>query len=164
MGRKWRFALIGSLVTAGLLGGLAAGSHRFGPRFAFADTPRHHGFGLWHADKGADHLCGDHRDAAIDAAVAYLKRAIDPTDAQVEPFDLFAQSLSRATALMERVCVPASQAPSTAAASLEQMEAMMAAGLAALREVRPSFDALYAVLDKEQRETLDNLFAHESRS
>ncbi len=52
----------------------------------------------------------------------------------------------------------------TAAASLERMEAQLAAGLAALREVRPPFDALYEVLDQEQRKTLDTLFANQSPS
>jgi hypothetical protein len=44
------------------------------------------------------------------------------------------------------------------------METKMTAALAALREVRPAFDALYAVLDEDQRETLDDLFTHRASS
>jgi hypothetical protein len=40
----------------------------------------------------------------------------------------------------------------------------MAAGLGALREVRPAFDALYVVLDEGQRKTLDDMLAHRAGS
>lgn len=167
MARKWLYALIGSLVTSGVLGGVAAGSHRYGPRAALADAPRHHGFGHWHGGHGDgwSHLCAQ-PDAALDGITAYLKRALAPTEAQAEAFARLARSLGDAASLMARACDGggSASADETAAAALERMETLMAAGLEALRGVRPAFDALYAVLDERQRATLDALFAHEARS
>jgi len=67
---------------------------------------------------------------------------------------------------MATACAPDAQTveAGSAAASLERMEALMEAGLAALREIRPAFDALYAVLDDAQRKTLDGAFAHRAGS
>lgn len=38
------------------------------------------------------------------------------------------------------------------------------AGLAALRDIRPSFDALYGVLDADQRRILDAMLDHGHRA
>ncbi len=63
-----------------------------------------------------------------------------------------------------RPCRTAEPTPAdeTSGAALQKMETLLSSGLAALRAVRPSFDALYAVLDDGQREALDDLLAHGS--
>jgi hypothetical protein len=164
MRRHWRYALIGSVVGAGIIGALAAGAQRFGPRQAFAEAWPHHGFGHRHHGEAGPlgHFCGEDREAALDAAIAYLERKVEPSAAQAGSFARFAESMRRAGAVMAGACAPdmAASEPASAAASLARLEAMMAAGLEALREARPAFDALYAVLHEGQRKTLDDMLAH----
>jgi hypothetical protein len=159
---SWKHGVIGSLVTMALLGGLAAMSPRWWPAPANAEGMTDHAGWLGHRHRGGGfaHLCqGDHA-AMLDAAIAYLERRIDPSEAQAKAFARFTDALRAGAAALAAGCfdtempAPHTDAPSGLAAT----EAMMAAGLEALRTVRPSFDALYAVLDERQREVLNELW------
>lgn len=65
-----------------------------------------------------------------------------------------------ATDRVAMTCLSGGAGGQSAPDRLTQAEAMMATGLAAMREVRSPFDAFYDGLDDEQRRKLDRMLDH----
>lgn len=161
---SWKHGVIGSLVTTALLGGLALAAPRWWPAPAYADGAAGHagGFGPRHHGGGFAHLCqGDH-GAMLAAVIIYLERRLDPNETQAEAFARLTDALRSGAATLAAGCfeTEAPEQRADAPSSLAATEAMLAAGLEALRTIRPAFDMLYAMLDARQREVLDEVLAH----
>jgi hypothetical protein len=84
-----------------------------------------------------------------------LEAALKPTDAQKADFEALRKAMGDAEGKLKAGCPTAAErADRTPPGRLALAEKRMAAGLDALRTVRPPFDALYAKLDDKQRDSL----------
>jgi hypothetical protein len=82
-----------------------------------------------------------------------IEEIVRPTEAQRAALDAFRQASSKAADSLAAACPQDYSA--TAPARLEAMEKRLDAMLAAVRTVRPAFDAFYATLTDEQKRRLD---------
>lgn len=170
LNRKW---LVGGIALA-VIGAAAAGAvarhggHGWG----------HHGGGWkhgWHGRKGPMRMvCGRRSAERIDHMLVRIKHKADITDAQQPAFDEFADTVRTAAAKARESCPPkpdwkkrraeraeggeqADATPRLKPSPIERlanMEKMLAAGLEAIRTVRPSAEKLYATLSEEQQNKL----------
>jgi hypothetical protein len=120
--------------------------------------------GAWttsEGNHGIARLCAEDRAAGIEAALAYSKHALAVTPEQAAAWQGLVQVVRGADTRIGQACAGlADAAPDDGAPRmLENAEAAAATGLAALREVRPAFEAFYGVLDTEQRARIDGLLA-----
>ena len=122
-----------------------------------------HGGG-WQGGHGIARLCAADHDAAIAAVLAYGEHRLDITDGQAEEWTALGASLRTATAKAEAVCAEVGDGPATAPEALALAETATIAMAEAIGEVRPAFDALYGVLDDEQRAELDGMIAQHRRA
>lgn len=152
---KRRNALIASTAgLAGLAGMIVLG--RPSALGAWGRSPRHDGgaHGGW--TRWCDVGAVDRLDEGLWFARAEL--AIRPD--QGAAWDTMAEALRTAAARVASTCSSDSARDLAAPDRLTQAEAMMVTGLGALRDARPAFDALYAVLDDGQRRKLDTMLDH----
>jgi hypothetical protein len=82
-----------------------------------------------------------------------IERAVKPTDAQRPTLDQLKTASAKAAETIAAACPR--DLPETAPARLELMEKRLDAMLAAVKTVRPAFDAFYATLNAEQKTALD---------
>ena len=103
---------------------------------------------------GPGPLCRS-QESFVPRIAARLETTVRPTDGQKADFEALKQALTKAEATLKASCPTeaetANQAPP---ARLALAEKRMAAGLEALRTVRPAVDTLYAKLDDKQRDAL----------
>ena len=103
---------------------------------------------------GPGPLCRS-QESFVPRIAARLETTLRPTDAQKADFEALKQAMTKAEATLKASCPTeaetANQAPP---ARLALAEKRMAAGLEALRTVRPAVDTLYAKLDDKQRDAL----------
>lgn len=166
---NWAKILLISLVAAAAVGGAShamtgiAGTHSWHGTEAAALA----GFGGGHRDgrharrRGFDHVCDGRWIEHADEVMAHVERVLDLGPGQAEAWNTLADRLRASGSNLARMC-PARNATAdrgTALDTLGRAEAMMAAGLETIREVRPALEAFYGVLTGEQRKTLDRLIA-----
>jgi Spy/CpxP family protein refolding chaperone len=98
-------------------------------------------------------MCGPGGVGFVEWRTDRLAEVLKLTDAQRPRFDEFKAASAKAAETMRTAC-PA-QFPATTAARMELMEQRAEAMLAAIKTVRPAFDAFYAALTDEQKKQLD---------
>lgn len=82
-----------------------------------------------------------------------IERLIKPTDAQRTALEGLRTASTKAAETIATACPK--EFPAGASARMEAMEKRMEAMLAAIKTVRPAFDAFYATLTDEQKKSLD---------
>lgn len=114
---------------------------RYGPSL------RQRGEGRGHAGAG---WCGADW-AGLEAWDGYVVRALSLTDEQSTAWTRLRAAIQSTRPSLEQACadVPATDA------TMARAETMLTLGLEAVRQVRPAFEAFYAVLTDEQRRMLD---------
>jgi hypothetical protein len=122
---------------------------------------RGHGWHGWH--QGRHHgfqsfACAADRGDRIESMIDRVHRDLALRPEQEAAWTALAQAVRDAVATLEGAC--AQPVGDDASARLARAEAMLDAGLSAVRAVRPSLDAFIAVLDEEQRRALDALALH----
>ena len=115
--------------------------------------------GHWRGHNGIARACEMDQGAAIAAALVYGQEHLDITAAQQTEWSAFADALHSAGGRLEALCGEIAATPATAPDALALAETATLAGLEAIRDIRPSFDALYAVLDADQRALVDEHMA-----
>jgi len=96
--------------------------------------------------RGAADWCGPQAAARLDGMLTMTEAVLRPTAGQRAAWEAFAAAAKTARAELETVCGAAHSLPDK-----------LAATAAALDKVRPALDALYGVLDGEQRQWLDGM-------
>lgn len=114
-----------------------------------------------HHRGGLARLCGPERAERVEDAIAIAERRLAITEAQRPAWAALADELRRGSQTVGRACddVTRTDASTNAPARLARAESAMATGLEVVRAVRPRFEALHAMLDDNQRATLDRLMA-----
>jgi hypothetical protein len=165
---------LGFLLAAAFAMGVGYALGVFQPSFANAgdddasSATQSRWYGGWsHASygRGGWGWCGEGRESKLNEMLEHAQHKLAITPAQRPRWDDFAAAVKAGETDLRGACATAASADGGADAPkrLAQFETMMAAGLKALKRVRPAFDALYAGLDGEQRETLDSLFSRRHR-
>lgn len=95
-------------------------------------------------------LCSPRGAGFTEWRVARIERLVRPTDAQKPKLDDLKKASEKASETMSAACPTA-----TPTARLEFMEKRTEAMLAAIKTVRPAFEAFYSSLSDEQKANLD---------
>jgi hypothetical protein len=111
--------------------------------------------GQWRGHSGMAQAC----DRDFTALVADGKAHLAITAEQQATWAAFTASLDRTSDRLKTLCGDMTALPATAPEALALAETATVAGLEAIRDVRPAFDALYAVLDDEQRAIINEHMA-----
>lgn len=103
----------------------------------------------------------------IEGQLAYFRAELQITDAQAQPWDVFAEAV-RAQAERLRQAMQQAMAgttgPGTAPQQMERRIALLSTHLEAMRAVAAAATPLYAALSEEQRRTADELMAEHFRA
>ncbi len=102
--------------------------------------------------RGAD-MCGPRVAGLAEWRLDRIERAVKPTDAQKAKLGDLREASRKAAEAMTKAC-PATW-PAAATERLALMETRMEVMLAAIKTVRPAFDAFYGSLDAGQKTRLD---------
>ena len=159
-----RHASIIAAVVAGaalLAGALALAAESVGGQSRasnFMQQAAFGGHGHWgrHGGGGFSRFCSESRIKKLDGGLAFFKSYLDIDEAQDAVWNGFAETVRGGNARFDEACESAKDAE-TPPEKLAGLEVMMAAGLAALQEVRVAFDLLYAALDDEQKQSIAEL-------
>ncbi len=89
--------------------------------------------------------------------MSVIEDVVKPSDAQRAAFDALKDASKKAADTMAAACPR--DYPANASARLESMEKRLDAMLAAVRSVRPAFDAFYGALTDEQKRRLDTAYS-----
>jgi hypothetical protein len=169
-GNFWRTTLRKTTLLAGLAGITALGALGAGvlsaapPPPPLGDLPA----GMaWEARAGhwgrGPHMgpafCGPARDERLDRLVDMVEGFANFTPEQEPAWVKLRDSVRSASGKLDTACNAMRDAgrDATPPARLAGIETMLGAGLEAVREVRPSFDAFYATLNDRQKAALDRL-------
>ena len=115
------------------------------------------GHGRWGRHGGGfSRFCSESRIKKLNGGLAFFKSYLDIDEAQEAVWNGFAETVRGGNARFDEACESAKDAE-TPPEKLAGLELMMAAGLAALQEVRVAFDLLYAALDDEQKQSITEL-------
>lgn len=87
-----------------------------------------------------------------------IERIIQPTEAQRSALNALRDASTKAAETITAACPR--ELPASAPARLELMEKRMEAMLAAVKTVRPAFDAFYATLTEEQKARINKAGPH----
>jgi hypothetical protein len=98
-------------------------------------------------------MCDPRAAGLAEWRIEIIERAVKPTDAQRSALDQLKTASAKAAETIAAACPR--DLPETATARLELMEKRLEAMLAAVKTVRPTFDAFYATLSTEQKTALD---------
>jgi hypothetical protein len=113
--------------------GMMRGHGMWGGGFSGMCNPRFAGLAEWRGDE--------------------IERAVKPTDAQQTALKELRAASTKAAETLTAACP--NDLPRTSGERLAFMEKRMEAMLAAVKTVRPAFDAFYASLTAEQKDRLD---------
>lgn len=163
----WTQIILGSVLTAALVIGMGRVADRWSARpaqaqevsTAQADGRYWSGLGhRWrHRGEGwglAGGWCGADW-AAMEGWDGYIASALSLTDEQTKAWVRLRAAMQSTRPTLEQACAaPVSDALATGT-TMARAESMLTAGLDAVRQVRPAFEAFYAVLNDDQRRTLD---------
>lgn len=160
----WTQVILGSVLTAALVVGADRVAQHWTSKPAqaaetsvaqagdrawsgFGHRWRQRGEGRGHAGAG---WCGADW-AGLEAWDGYVVRALSLTDEQGAAWTRLRAAIQSTRPTLEQAC---GDAPATGA-SMARAETMLAAGLDAVRQVRPAYEAFHAVLNDDQRRMLD---------
>ncbi len=144
-----------------IAGGLA-GMVVLGGGFALAQGARMHdgrmgggmGAGMGPGMMMGARLCGA-KESIVPRMTSRLETSLKLTDSQKPDFEALKSALAKGEATVKAACpTDAERADRTPPARLAMAEKMMAAGLDAIRTVKEPFNALYAKLSDQQRDSL----------
>ena len=121
------------MMGPGMMGGGGPGFMRGGSWGAMCD-PRAAGMAEWRMER--------------------IERLITPTDAQRAALNDLRTASTKAAESIAAACPR--EFPASATARMELMEKRLEAMLAAVKTVRPAFDAFYATLSDEQKARINN--------
>ncbi len=109
--------------------------------------------------RGMDRVCSDERDERLADAFGFIETFVAFTPDQVDPWEGLKDAVRNGSANVGEACATLQPLDEDASAPqrLAQMETMIATGLEIVREVRPAFDDLYAVLTDDQQQAIDGL-------
>ena len=100
-------------------------------------------------------MCDPRAAGLAEWRIERIERAVKPTDAQRPAFDALKAASTKAAETIAAACPR--EFPETATARLETMEKRLDAMLAAVKTVRPAFEAFYATLTDEQKAALNRV-------
>jgi len=153
MNKRLKIMLISAVAALGVTGG-AAVLHA-----QSSDGYRHHArMGGQHG--GMSFVCtqGEER---LEDVITFADIRLGIRDDQQATWDTFAASVRDGSKEMLTACDRMDVLRSgTAPERLAEMEGLMEKALGALKQIRTSFDPLYAVLDEDQKATLERLTHH----
>jgi len=120
----------------------------------------------WHGPRHRRHGGGEGGfEQRTERLIGFVERTLALDGDRQAAWQALAERLRAAAAAFRRAHGNGDAEGSGAKDRLAEAERMMAAGLAALRSLRPAFDAFYDTLTPEQRRSLDAVAArHRSRS
>lgn len=133
--------------------GYGRGVHGYGPPQGYAHHDRH----------GHDGICGGRAAGMLKHLDGVVPDLMNLDAGRQKAWDELLASADSARAKVKDVCADRPDRDATAPERLAHMEAVMAAGLDGVREVRPRFEAFYAGLSERQRQGLDELMSHRGR-
>lgn len=132
--------------------------------------------GMMHGMMGGHHgampgMMGGHHGAMrslrrIEGQLAFLRAELRLTEAQMPPWNAFADAVRAAVERLRQARTEAMQAarqPATAPQLLERRIALLSAQLEAARGVAAAMGPLYAALSEEQKRTADELMTEHMR-
>ena len=102
---------------------------------------------------GGAGLCDPRAAGMAEWRMERIERLIKPTDAQRTALDALRAASTKAAETVSAACPK--EFPAGASARMEAMEKRMESMLAAIKTVRPAFDAFYATLTDDQKKKLD---------
>lgn len=152
MKKRMKILLISATAAIGIAGG-AAGIHAATSEGGFHQA----GFGK---HRGMEMVCTQGEDRLGDI-VAFAQFRLDIRDDQKPQWDAFARAVQEGGAELLTACdsmetLHGGMAPER----LAEVEGIMEKALSATRRIRGAFDPLYAVLDEDQRATVERLTKH----
>lgn len=153
MNKRLRIMLISTVAALGVTGG-AAMLHA-----QTSDDFRHHArMGGHHG--GMKYVCSNGEDRLEDV-ITFADIRLGIRDDQQATWDTFAASVREGGKELLTTCDRMDVLRGgTAPERLAEMEVLMEKALGSLKQIRTSFDPLYAVLDDDQKATLERLTRH----
>ena len=123
------------------------------------------GWGRGAEGRAYDRICSEERDERLTQVIAFVESFIDFAPEQTAAWQGLIDALRGGSATIGESCANLAPLPAEATAPerLAQVELVASTGLEVLNQVRPAFDALYAVLEDEQKTALDGLINHRHR-
>lgn len=100
-------------------------------------------------------MCDPRAAGLAEWRIEHIERAVKPTDAQRTALNELKTASTKAAEAIAAACPR--EFPQTATTRLESMEKRLDAMLAAVKIVRPAFDAFYATLTDEQKAVLNKV-------
>jgi hypothetical protein len=107
----------------------------------------------WSGRGGMGMLCSPRAAGLAEWRMERIERLVQPTEAQRTALNDLRAASTKAAEQIAAACPR--EFPASATARLELMEKRMETMLAALKTVRPAFNAFYATLSDEQKARLD---------
>jgi hypothetical protein len=107
----------------------------------------------WGGRGGMGMLCDPRGAGLAEWRMERIERLVQPTEAQKAALAALRDASTKAAGQISAACPR--EFPASATARMELMEKRMETMLAALKTVRPAFDAFYATLTDEQKAKLD---------
>jgi hypothetical protein len=157
---KLKFALIAAIAmilaspVAAQPAGPGDGSRGYGWGPGMMMGPGMMGRGGFGGAKGSwAGMCNPRAAGLAEWRMERIERLIKPTDAQRTALEALRGASTKAAETVAAACPP--EFPAGASARMELMEKRMESMLAAIKTVRPAFDAFYATLTDEQKKKLD---------
>jgi hypothetical protein len=151
--------VLGSALTVALAAGAFYAGGGLGSRPAWADAAAGH----WsserrHGDGHFERLCTDGDDARIALVMGMARDHLNLKPVQAASWQDLEGAVGKGLATLRGACqtLRAGERGASAPARLAAAEAAMTAGGAALRQIRPAFEAFYGTLDAGQKATLDD--------
>jgi hypothetical protein len=109
-------------------------------------------------------FCGPDHDERIDRMIGMVEGFANFSAEQQPAWERLRDSVRSASDKLEAACATMRDSRDAAPpARLAGLETMLSTGLEAVREVRPNFDALYAVLNEKQKAAVDMLVERRGR-
>lgn len=108
--------------------------------------------------------CAPARAEHIESVIGVVEQFAELTPPQRTAWEELKAKIKAGNARFDEACTAMRAGdPATPAERMAGIERMLEAGLAAVREIRPAFDAFHATLDEAQRAALDRLLRHHHR-
>ncbi len=127
--------------------------------FGGGDRMRHRGWRQGHGGRRLAMLCSDRRDQHMEDALGFIESFVTFTPEQTAAWTNLTDAVQASSASIGQACADTDLAntPKNAPEKLARLETLMTVGLEVVQQVRPPFDAFYAVLSEEQQDALDRL-------